>query len=107
MYLAPFLGAAAIPQAKWIPLGNGGSQIWSPDGNRIFFASLRDGYRCIYQVPLDPINKHPLAEPKPVIHFHGRESIANLPPGSFRMSATYSGLVYSLGRREDYVVFVR
>jgi WD40-like Beta Propeller Repeat len=107
MYAAPFRGKEPIPLREWVELGRGGSQIWSPDGNRILFLSRRDGHSCLYQQPLDPVSKRPRGEAEVVTHFHGRDTVENLPEDTFRMSATKDGLIFSLGRREDRVVRLR
>ena len=47
---------------------------WSPDGSRLYFASERDGFSCIWQQRLDPATKRPLGPPSPVYHFHNARS---------------------------------
>ena len=107
MYAAPFRGQERIPFREWVVLGRGGSQIWSPDDNRIVFLSRRDGHACLYQQPLDPVSKRPSGEAEVVAHLHGRDTVGNLPEDTFRISATTQGLIFSLGRREDRVVRLR
>jgi hypothetical protein len=44
--------------------------VWSPEGNRIYFLSDQDGYRCVWARNVDPHTAQPLGEAFEVIHFH-------------------------------------
>ncbi|MBS1824787.1 MAG: serine/threonine-protein kinase [Acidobacteria bacterium] len=63
-----------IPENDWIAITDGSTldmiPEFSPDGNRLYFLSQRDGNRCIWTQRLDPATKHPLGPPAPVHHFH-------------------------------------
>ena len=43
-----------------------GSPRWSPDGNRLYHLSRRDGFYCVWAQPLDALTKAPRGEPVPV-----------------------------------------
>jgi Tol biopolymer transport system component/DNA-binding winged helix-turn-helix (wHTH) protein len=73
----------ATPKANWIAVTGSESWVdapaWSRDGNRVYFLSEADGYRCIWSQDLDPTTKHPIRQPVPVYHSHSaRRSIMNL-----------------------------
>lgn len=72
--VAPFRGAAAIPESEWIPVTDGAGfdsrPRWSPDGNLLYFVSDRDGYRCIWAQRLEPGTKRPVGAAFNVRHFH-------------------------------------
>lgn len=65
---------APVPQKEWIAINDGSTldliPEFSPDGNRLYFLSERDGNRCIWSQRLHPATKHPLGPPEPVHHFH-------------------------------------
>jgi hypothetical protein len=46
---------------------------WSPDGNVVYFQSLRDNFRCIWAQQLDPMTKKPIGAPVDILHLHGRQ----------------------------------
>lgn len=43
---------------------------WAPDGNAIYFWSVRDGFRCLYMQRLDPRTKVPKGAPLAILHRH-------------------------------------
>ena len=58
----------------WIPVTDGAhwdlAPAWPPDGRSLYFVSLRDGHRCIWNQPLDAATHRPSGAPQPVHHFH-------------------------------------
>jgi Tol biopolymer transport system component len=44
---------------------------WAPDGNALYYWSMRDGFRCLYRQPLNPETKVPQGDPIAVLHRHG------------------------------------
>ena len=75
--VAPFR-RGIIPESDWIFLTDDSSWIefsnWSPHGGRVYFISERDGFRCMWQQPMDPATKRPLGSPSAVRHFHNARS---------------------------------
>ena len=76
--VAPFRGAAEIPESQWIPV-NGSAYDrqprWSPDGNLIYFHSNRDGFQCLWWQRLDPVTKRPAGAAFNVYHIHSARLI--------------------------------
>jgi Tol biopolymer transport system component len=74
IYIAPFDGAVS-PVSDWTDVTSGDfdddKPRWGPGDRSIYFLSLRDGFRCLWERPLDPATKVPAGEPRPVLHFHG------------------------------------
>jgi Tol biopolymer transport system component/predicted Ser/Thr protein kinase len=105
IFVAPFHGAAVIPEDQWIPITDGQAMDryagWSPDGNMLYFLSERDGFRCIWAQRLDPATKHPLGAAFPVRHFHtSRRSLMTIvDPYNMGMSVAIDKLVFSMVER--------
>ena len=105
IFIAPFQGAAAIPQNEWIPITDGQAMdryaSWSPDGNLLYFLSERDGFRCIWAQRLNPTTKHPSGAAFPVQHFHtARRSLVTIgDPVYMSLSVAVDKLVFSMVER--------
>ncbi|MBV9443064.1 MAG: PD40 domain-containing protein [Acidobacteriaceae bacterium] len=79
IYVAPFRGVL-VPPSEWIPITDGSTlddhPRFSHQEKFLFFASDRDGSRCIWAERLS-LDMHPLGQPFPVQHFHtSRRDIA-------------------------------
>jgi len=65
---------------------------WAPDGNAIYYWSVRDGFRCLYMQPLHPETKVPQGPPIVILHRHGTQrypwSGGTLAVGSGRLAMT-------------------
>lgn len=74
IFVAPFRGEAPIPSKDWIPITDGKGldrePRWSADGNRLYFLSERDGFRCIWAQPLNPATRRPAGRPFAAFHAH-------------------------------------
>jgi len=72
VFVAPLATGTTI--AQWIPITEGQFEDdkprWSADGKAIYFASLRDGFRCLWTVPLEPTTRRPVGAPRALRHFH-------------------------------------
>jgi serine/threonine protein kinase/Tol biopolymer transport system component len=105
IFIAPFHGAAEIPEKEWIPITDGEAMdryaCWSPDGNLLYFLSEREGFRCIWAQRLDPTTKRPSGTAFPVRHFHtSRRSLMTLgDPLHTGMSLARDKLVFSMTER--------
>jgi Tol biopolymer transport system component len=105
IFVAPFHGAAEIPENQWIPITDGQAMdrygSWSPDGALLYFLSEREGFRCIWAQRLDPATKRPVGAAFPVQHFHtARRSLATIgDPGAMGMSVAMDKIVFSMVER--------
>src|SRR5262249_28667316 len=74
IYVAPFRPGREIPENEWILVLDGHElerqPFWPPVGDLIYFLADRDGFRCIWAIPLDKTTRKPSGEPFPVQHFH-------------------------------------
>jgi Tol biopolymer transport system component len=43
---------------------------WSPDGDRLYYLAVHDGFFCIWAQALDPATKAPRGEPLAIFHAH-------------------------------------
>ncbi|MBS1824774.1 MAG: serine/threonine-protein kinase [Acidobacteria bacterium] len=99
---APFDPARKPPPETWVSLtaedSFNGPAGWSPNGDRVYYASYRDGYRCIWTQAVDPSTKQPIGEPQPVSHFHSAaRSLKNVPRALFGFSVSGDQMAYELG----------
>lgn len=83
LFVARYKGPVSIPKAEWIRITDGShfddKPRFSPDGNRLYFTSDRDGFWCLWTQRLDRETKKPVDEPRPVHHMHfGRRSLSNV-----------------------------
>jgi Tol biopolymer transport system component len=101
--VAPYRDGAQIQPSDWAPLtepsGFDSRPRWSPDGNRLYFVSDRDGFRCIWTTPLHPETKRSLGPAAAVAHFHeAKLSIPNIGSiAGFGLSVGRDKLVFNLG----------
>ena len=61
-------------ESRWIQITDNyydGQSWWSPDGNVLYFLSLRDGFWCIWTQRLDAVTKKAVGTPTALQHFHG------------------------------------
>jgi Tol biopolymer transport system component len=104
IWIAPTGGAVPVPQSEWIAVTDGAKlerdPAWSADGRFLYFVSERDGFRCLWARPLNPISKKPAGEAFPVRHFHSaRFSLRHVGSQGFLtgLSAGEGALVFSMG----------
>jgi Tol biopolymer transport system component len=96
--VAPFRGAATIPESEWIAVTDGSGfdsrPRWSPNGNLLYFISDRDGFRCIWAQRLD-VNKRPAGPAFAVRHFHDlRRLLSDIP--ELGLSVARDKLVFNM-----------
>jgi eukaryotic-like serine/threonine-protein kinase len=71
---------------------------WSPDGNRIYFVSDRDGFACLWTQPVESETKRPVGPPLPLYHIHSvRRSILNVGYGLMDIGVAPDKVVFNLG----------
>jgi predicted Ser/Thr protein kinase len=69
------------PVGEGVPHEAGGVEIWrsgdwltsprwSPDGDRLYYMAVHDGFFCVFVQALDPASKKPRGEPFAVFHAH-------------------------------------
>jgi len=100
LYIAPLAGSPA-PEKDWILLFDEdhylGSPAWSPDGNRLFYLSERDGFCCVWVQKLDPRSKKPDGETQTVYHAHQAHMRLNFPPGNGNIAVARNKLALWMG----------
>jgi eukaryotic-like serine/threonine-protein kinase len=78
LMIAPVRNGVPGDQSQWISITDGknadSKSQFSPDGNTLYFNSLRDGHLCIWAQRLDRTTKHPTGEPFAIQHFHNAQS---------------------------------
>jgi len=81
---------------------------WSPDGNRIYFVSDRDGFACLWSQPLEPETKAPVGQPQDLYHIHQvRRSILNVGYGLMDIGVAPGKIVFNLGETTGNVWMTR
>ena len=91
MYISRMIGGVAQDQDQWIAVADArdkGHAWWSPDGNTLYFISLRDDFQCVWSRSLDPVTKQPQGPPKAVLHLHGRLRFDIAGPAPFGYAVT-------------------
>jgi len=80
--IAPLRAGHAAGESEWITVaaypGVNSRPWWSPDGNLLYFLSMKDSYPDIWAQRLHPVNKHPVGEAFAVYHFHETRRAPNL-----------------------------
>jgi len=93
----PEAQAAPPPESDWILLFDEDhyldSPAWSPDGNRLYYVSERDGYCCLWTQRLDPKTKNPVGDTVGIYHVHQGRMTMNVPPGNARVVVAEDKLV--------------
>jgi hypothetical protein len=72
--VAPFQRDTPSKESDWIRVVSdqhwNDKPRWSPDGNRIYFVSDRDGSTCLWSQPVEPETKRPVGPAQPLYHIH-------------------------------------
>ena len=99
LWVVPFRDGSVPDADQWVGVTSGDAwddkPRWSPDGNLMYFTSLRDGFHCLWAQRLRPDTKQPIGPAFPVKHFHtARLSMSN---------AGFTGLETSVGRDKIFI----
>jgi Tol biopolymer transport system component len=102
VFIVPYTGQWSPPES-WISVTDGSAldrePKWSTDGNRIYFLSDRDGFRCIWARNLDAKTKQPLESIYPVVHLHDSHlSLLHIPnTGNVSICPVGDKLIFAMG----------
>ncbi len=91
LWVVPFRDGSAPKADEWVGVTRGehwdDKPRWSPDGNLMYFTSLRDGFLCLWAQRLRPDTKEPTGPAFHVEHFHNaRLSMTNT--GNIRLETS-------------------
>jgi len=104
IFVAAFSGGRCAPPERWVPVTGAaeynGPAHWSPAGDRIFFTSQRDGYRCFYARAWDRRRRAPAGPISEVWHFHGEShSPGVIAQSLFGFAVARDKIVFEMGRQ--------
>jgi roadblock/LC7 domain-containing protein len=101
--VAPVTPDGAVTAEQIVRITDGGfsdlEPVWSPQGNRIYFLSNRDGSLCVWGRDVDPKTARPAGDAFPIAHFHTANRIVRGPAadsGAIGLSASRDFLVLTL-----------
>ena len=108
IFVVPNARGAAVTDDQWVPISEGQTgerePYWSPDGRRLFFISDRDGFRCVWERPMDPETGRPTGPASPVAHFHHARELLRSPVtaragmswGAIGLTASADSLIFTI-----------
>jgi len=102
VFVAPLPQEGEVEESQLIPITDGSDNsfraAWSPNGELLYYASERDGYRCVYAQPLDPDTKQPSGSVREVYHSHDpRLSLGAVPnPGAIGLSVARDKIAFTI-----------
>ncbi|MFN0166053.1 MAG: protein kinase domain-containing protein [Bryobacteraceae bacterium] len=80
--IAPLREGRAAGESEWITVaeypGRNVRPWWSPDGNLLYFLSMKDNYPDIWAQRLHPVTKRPVGDAFAVYHFHETRKAPNI-----------------------------
>jgi hypothetical protein len=99
IFIAP-LRTIPVPRADWIPItddkGLNRNAVWAANGQRVYFLSDHDGFRCIWARNLEAATKRPVGDAFAVYHAHSaRVALTSIAVGQISLSATKDQVFYS------------
>jgi hypothetical protein len=87
VFVVPYQDGVTPERSTWIAITDGNSwetgPEWSSNGNTLYFASERDGFRCLWGQRLAAATRRPSGVPFVVRHFHEAQR-----PAIFSLTAT-------------------
>jgi len=103
VFLVPVRNGTAAPPAEWTTLldeGDYENATWSETGDAIYFASERDGFRCLWGQRLEPATKRRSGDLFPLRHFHNaHRSLTDLPLQYLEIAVGADKIVFPLKER--------
>ena len=97
--VAPFRDGSTPAAGEWIAVTTGehwdDKPRWSPDGNLMYFTSLRDGFHCLWAQRLRPDTKQPVGAAFAVYHAHSARLSMN--------NTGFLGLEMAVARDQLYI----
>jgi Tol biopolymer transport system component len=102
LWVVPFRDGSAPAADEWVAITRGehwdDKPRWSPDGNLMYFTSLRDGFHCLWAQRLRPDTKEPTGPAFFVQHFHNaRLSMSNTGTVGLETSVARDKIFINLG----------
>ena len=98
--VAPLRNGHAGGESEWITVaeypGRSNRVWWSPNGNLLYFFSMKDGFPDIWAQRLHPVTRRPVGEAFDVYHFHERRRAPNLDWGTFGPAIGRNQITFSL-----------
>ncbi|MBS1826759.1 MAG: PD40 domain-containing protein [Acidobacteria bacterium] len=99
--IAPMRNGRGADESEWITVadypGRNNRPWWSPDGNLLYFLSMKDNYPDIWAQRLDPQTKRPVGDAFPIVHFHETRKAPNISgAGSFGPAIGRNQIIFSL-----------
>jgi Tol biopolymer transport system component/DNA-binding winged helix-turn-helix (wHTH) protein len=72
VYAAPAFQGTRVTPKSWVPIvtDHGCHPSWSHDDAMLYHFSFRDGAFCPWVQSVDPVTRHPIGGPRPVVHLH-------------------------------------
>jgi hypothetical protein len=68
---------------------------WAPDGDRLYYMAVHDGFLCIFARAMDPVSKTPRGEPIAVFHAHGNPWRMVAPRSLYSIAVARHRLVFA------------
>jgi dipeptidyl aminopeptidase/acylaminoacyl peptidase len=80
---------------------------WSPDGNRLYYMAVDDGFLCIWARAVDPTTKAPRGEPFAVFHAHRNPWRMMAPRGAYSLAVAPDRLVFNAAELTGSVLMAK
>jgi Tol biopolymer transport system component/predicted Ser/Thr protein kinase len=80
---------------------------WSPDGSRLYYLDVSDGFLCIWARAVDPATKAPRGEPFAVFHAHRNPWRMMGPLGTYSLSVGPHRLVFNAAEMTGSVLMAK
>jgi hypothetical protein len=107
-FVVPLRDGTPADPSEWIAITDGttwsDAPRWSPDGRLLYYASDRDGFRCLWAQRLAPESYRPLGEPFAIRHFHSAQrGLAAVSVQLLDLALARNKLVFTLAEQRGNV----